>query len=141
MRFFRILIVLILIMSLLTFGATNDGFIQQLPLFARYRFRAFLYAVRSLGYNIIITSGLRTAAEQNRLHAINPKNAKGGGSSHETGKALDLNFTKGAIHLRKASPLEDWNNSGIPALAAFFGIKWGGTAYKTYYDPVHFELT
>jgi hypothetical protein len=126
--------------SALSFGVANDSYLNKLPVLSRFRFRAFLYACRALGYNPIVTSGLRTTAQQARLVAINPKNAKAGTSTHEKGIAIDLNFVKGAIHLKKASPKADWDKTGIPALALFFGVKWGGTAFANYYDPVHFEL-
>ncbi len=138
--FIYIIVVTLIIVFETSFGAVNDGFLNKLPLGSRFRFRAFLFAVRALGYNIIVTSGLRTAAEQNALHKLNPKNAKAGNSTHERGLALDLNLVKGGLWLKKASPREEWEKTGVPALAAFFGISWGGSAFPNYYDPVHFEL-
>lgn len=51
----------------------------------------------------------------------------------------DINATNGTSYLRKASSKEAWEATGIPNIARDMGIRWGGD-FKTYYDPVHFDL-
>jgi hypothetical protein len=119
-------------------SATANRFLAALPVLNRIRFRAFLLACQARGWEPIITSGVRDAAAQERLHKQNPKNPKTVGT-HD-GRALDLNFVKGKIHLKKATPAAEWRASGIIAIAKSLGIKWGGEIFKTYYDPVHFQL-
>jgi hypothetical protein len=121
-----------------TFGLANDAKLKLLPASNRVRFAAFLVACKAMGWAPIITSGVRTATQQAGLNAANPKNPVKVGT-HD-GRALDLNFIKGNIHLKKASPAAEWRASGIIALAKTLGIKWGGEIFKTYYDPVHFQL-
>jgi hypothetical protein len=133
-----LLIGFLLFIIFMALSATNNAKLALLPALNRARFNVFLLVCVALGWTPIITSGFRTSTEQARLHKANPKNPKNVGT-HD-GRALDLNFVKGKIHLKKATPAAEWRASGLIALAKRMGIKWGGEIFKNYYDPVHFQL-
>lgn len=101
-------------------------------------FRDFIYELEDNGWQVIITQSWRNFLVQERLHKQNPKNAAPGNSSHEYGFAIDINAKKGTIHLKKATPKQEWIDSGIPAIAEKYGLRWGGN-FLTYYDPIHFD--
>lgn len=109
--------------------------------FAR-RLRACIEdAPRAIGYDVVITSGFRTYAEQAALHAQNPSNARPGTSRHESGIAADVNLINRQTGqaVRKADSLAKWRATGWPALCAKHGLIWHGT-FGSYHDPVHVEL-
>jgi hypothetical protein len=124
---------------MITFGTANDVHLKSLPFISRLRFAAFLFAVSALGWRIIITSSVRSFAQQSRLFQANNKNARPGTSTHERGLALDINLIKGAVWLKKETPREVWLASKVPQLAKMLGMKWGGD-FVGYSDAVHFEL-
>lgn len=102
-------------------------------------FTTFLNRVKSeLGYDVIITQSYRSIYTQTRLHKENSKNAIGGYSAHNYGFAIDVNFIKGNIQLKKASDSKSWLDSGIIKIAKECGLRWGGD-FKGYYDPIHFD--
>lgn len=110
----------------------------------RWRARLFISLLLALGWTVRITDGRRTAAEQNRLHLLNPSNPAATAANpgkHLTGDALDVNlFRKGSGWLRMATPRAAWVASGVPFLAGLCLIAWGGN-FQTYGpngDPVHF---
>jgi hypothetical protein len=140
MRVLFVLICFIVAFMCQELGTQNDAMLAALPLLSRLRFKAFLLLCLAKGWTVLITSGLRTAAQQNALHAKDSRNAVAGHSSHEVGHAIDLNFSKDGVYLRKATDKATWEKSGIPAIAKTLGITWGGTAFKTLYDPVHFQI-
>jgi hypothetical protein len=93
-------------------------------------------------YRILITSGYRSFAEQVILKAQNNSNASPGKSLHNYGLAIDLNIQNGSgtVIASKHSSDSTWYNTGIVTLANKKGITWGGTAFGTYKDRVHFGL-
>jgi hypothetical protein len=108
------------------------------------RFDAFIREVETTTpWRVYVTSAYRSAEEQAELHDDNPKNARSGKSKHQLGRAIDLNlFTDAKIWsswVRKKTPKKIWESTTVPAIAQKHSLKWGGN-FKTYYDPVHFEL-
>jgi hypothetical protein len=106
--------------------------------------RALINRVQDrLGLKMFITSGYRTYAEQAKLHAQNPNNAKPGTSSHNFGFAFDVNVRdkSGNIILRKSSTSKQWKDSGVIDIAKELGMLWGGDGlFGGYHDPVHFFI-
>lgn len=115
-------------------------YIEQLHKKAQFKFSKLIDRIeKETDYNVIITDGYRTFADQQKEHEIDPRNPPAGDGFHVYGLAIDINATNGTSYLRKASSKEDWENSGIPNIAREMGFRWGGD-FKTYYDPVHFDL-
>jgi hypothetical protein len=94
-------------------------------------------------WNVAINSGLRSEDEQEALKKQNSKNASANRSKHVKGKAIDLNlYQKGWFprnFLKKSDTKSAWEKTGVPEIAKNMGLKWGGD-FKTYHDPVHFEV-
>ena len=104
----------------------------------RQLFQDFYFEVTALGWNIIITQSYRSIAYQNMLHRKDLRNAIGGLSAHNYGFAIDINCTKGNLHLKKDSTAKEWIDSGIVAIAKKHGLRWGGD-FNNYFDPIHFD--
>lgn len=97
-----------------------------------------------LGLTALATSGYRTYEEQEKLHQLNPNNAKAGYSHHNFGLAIDINVKdkNGKIFLLKNTSDNSWIKSGVVELAKQLGLKWGGAgAFGNYRDPIHFYIT
>ena len=94
-------------------------------------------------WNVLLTSGYRTIKEQEILNRKDPRNADAGQSKHNFGKAIDLNLYQNTWitgkWLMKSSTKNRWEYSGILKIAQKHNLKWGGH-FKSYYDPVHFEV-
>ena len=94
-------------------------------------------------WKVLIISGLRTKDEQIQLKRDNPRNASFKKSRHVMGRAIDINLYKreglGIVWLKKGSSLGLWRKSKVPEIARKHRLLWGGT-YRTYHDPVHFEI-
>jgi hypothetical protein len=105
-------------------------------------FTQFLLQVQSLGYKIIFNNGIRSYAEQ--LDQFNSNPAQYGNkipsanAPHVRGYAIDINIvnSQGFIYL-KSSSKNDWEKTGVPALARRQGFKWGGDFALA--DCVHFQ--
>ena len=70
--------------------------------------------------------------------SYNPKNAEPGKSNHNYGMSVDMNVTTpSGLVLRKKGDKPNWEQSGIPQLAAQYGINWGGN-FSSYEDNIHF---
>lgn len=88
------------------------------------------------GYTLIVTQGLRTFAEQDKLYLKRPRvtKAKGGQSNHNYGLSVDLAFvTNGKL---------DWTDSlylKIGKWSKNAGLAWGGN-WKSFRDLPHVEL-
>lgn len=117
----------------------QEKYIAQLNKQVRFKFEKFIERVeKETDYNVIITSGYRTFAEQQKQYEADPENnPKPGRSMHNYGLALDINAVSGTSYLRKSSSIAAWEKSGIPKIAREMGFTWGGD-FKTYHDPVHF---
>ena len=108
------------------------------------RFDQFISEIEKSGeWKVLIISGLRTKDEQIQLKRENPRNASFKKSRHVLGRAIDINLYKrsglGIDWLKKGSSLSSWRKSKIPEIASKHRLLWGGT-YRTYHDPVHFEI-
>ena len=116
--------------------------------------KALIYLAYENGFGeVVIISGYRTQAEQERLHrkykarkAAHPKGPRskwglpaacGTCSRHRFGFAIDLNFyDPSGKFVRSDNDKRDWE--GFVQIADAIGLTWGGTFAQ--YDPVHFEL-
>tara|TARA_R100001015_G_C4635188_1_gene203945 strand:+ start:350 stop:1678 length:1329 start_codon:yes stop_codon:yes gene_type:complete len=94
---------------------------------------------------VIITSGYRTVAQQQKLHdeyvargRTGLPAACGTCSRHTNGFALDLNFFWNGTLITSKMNKQVWERSGFVAIAKSLGLEWGGEYTK--YDPVHFQL-
>ena len=94
---------------------------------------------RKTSYRVLVTSGNRSHAAQERLYAQNKKNAKPGRSPHQHQRAMDINLVSLRGLVRKSDSKETWEATGVPELARDLGFRWGGD-FRTYHDPVHFEV-
>ena len=113
------------------------------PIYAD-RFDRFIKEIEKNGeWKVLIISGLRTKDEQIQLKRDNPRNASFKKSRHVLGRAIDINLYKrvglSIVWLKKGSSLGLWRKSKVPEIARKDRLLWGGT-YRTYHDPVHFEI-
>ncbi len=90
-------------------------------------------------YVVYITSGHRSTVHQKKLYAQNSKNAKPGSSPHEFKRALDINLIGPFGWIRKSDSIDTWKRTTVPSIAKTLGFRWGGD-FKSYHDPVHFDL-
>ncbi|ARP44611.1 Peptidoglycan L-alanyl-D-glutamate endopeptidase CwlK (plasmid) [Geobacillus thermodenitrificans] len=109
--------------------------------------RKLIRAAHSEGIYIIITQGLRTIEEQNRLYAQGRTkpgrivtNARGGYSYHNFGLAFDFcvcNVVNGKL-------VTSWNLDQrwfrVGQLGKSLGLEWGGD-WKSFKDYPHFQYT
>lgn len=98
--------------------------------------RCLVVAARGEGIVIVVTSGLRTYAEQDALFAQRPKvtNARGGYSNHNFGIAFDVTI------FAEGEPVwESPHYKVVGRLGQQLGLEWGG-AWTTFKDEPHFEL-
>lgn len=100
-----------------------------------------LASMKALGYEMRITQGFRSIAEQNALYAQGRTkpgqivtNAKGGESFHNYGMSLDVVFRKQGYNV----PNTVWETFGI--IAEQNGFEWGGR-WTTFVDKPHIQLT
>ncbi len=108
------------------------------------RFNCFIAAIeKETAWKVEIISGLRSKEAQIQLKRDNPRNAPVNKSRHVLGRAIDLNLYKRVglrlVKLKKANSKNAWLATRVPEIALRYGILWGGT-YKSYHDPVHFEV-
>ena len=77
------------------------------------------------------------------LQRENPSNASVNKSRHVLGRAIDINqYQRNGLRrmwLKKFNSKRDWRNTGVVKIAAKYKLLWGGT-YRSYHDPVHFEI-
>lgn len=96
------------------------------------------------GVHVVILSGTRTYAEQNKLFALRPKvtNAHGGQSNHNFGSAVDVGLFKDGKYLTGANAAEDKSYSDFAQLvkAQVHDIEWGGD-WASFKDKPHFQYT
>lgn len=115
-------------------------YISQLNKKVQNKFSRFIDRVeKETDYNVIITSGYRTFAEQQNEHLDDSSNPAPGYSIHNYGLGLDINAVADTSYLRKSTSKEKWEQSGIPNIARDMGFTWGGD-FVSYYDPVHIGL-
>lgn len=117
-----------------------ERYIKDLHPKAQDRFRHFLIEISNMGFEIVLTSGYRDFFKQYKLKKKNKKNASAGHSTHNYGIAIDFNvIDSNKKWYKKSTPKSQWLKTGIPQLAEELGFRWGGS-FKTYYDPIHFDL-
>jgi hypothetical protein len=107
-------------------------------------FSRFIDEIESqTGWSVLIISGLRSRERQRELLRENSKNASIDKSRHVLGRAIDINLYKKnwlwRIWLKKYNSRKDWNKSGVVKISEKYGLLWGGN-YRSYHDPVHFEI-
>ena len=94
-------------------------------------------------WNVLIISGLRSREKQKELLRENSKNAAIDKSRHVLGRAIDINLYQRnwlwRIWLKKYNSSRDWRNTGVVRISEKHGLLWGGS-YRSYHDPVHFEI-
>ena len=120
---------------------TVDRVLQDINVTARPDFRKFLKTIESnyKGYTLQINSVGRTIEEQKSLAERNEL-ATQRVSTHNFNTAIDMNVilptgeTLGLTTNRAA-----WINTGLPDLAKFYNLRWGGD-FSTGYDPIHFDF-
>lgn len=112
---------------------------------ASYRtFKNFINDIESkTDWNVKIISGLRSREKQKELMRENSKNASVGKSRHVMGRAIDINLYQKnwlwRVWLKKFNSKKDWRNTGVVKISEKYGLLWGGS-YRSYHDPVHFEI-
>jgi hypothetical protein len=94
-------------------------------------------------WSVEIISGLRSREKQKELQRENAKNASVDKSRHVLGRAIDINLYQKnwlwRIWLKKFNSKRDWRNTGVVKISEKYGLLWGGS-YRSYHDPVHFEI-
>ena len=104
--------------------------------------REFLYQCKNAGYDLRITSGFRSFAEQQALYDQGRKdktkpivtNAKPGQSQHNFGKAFDVCFLG-----KEPYPNDDKKWKAIADIGKSLGLK-PGYYFKKFVDKPHFEI-
>lgn len=118
----------------------QERYIKGLHKKVQNKFRRFIDRVEAeTDYNVIVTDGYRTFAEQQKEYLADNSNPAPGHSTHNFGLSLDINAVADTSYLRKATSKETWEKSGIPQIARDMGFTWGGD-FVSYYDPVHIGL-
>ncbi len=94
-------------------------------------------------WNVVIISGLRSKAKQKELLRENSRNASVDKSRHVLGRAIDINLYRKnwlwRVWLKKFNSKKEWRNTGVVRISEKYGLLWGGS-YRSYHDPVHFEI-
>lgn len=98
--------------------------------------RALIQKAAAKGWKFVITSGLRTYAEQDALFNKRPQvtKARGGFSNHNFGLAFDVTLFSGSKPVWD-SPLYD----AVVVIATELGLEWGGS-WKSFKDKPHYQL-
>jgi len=98
---------------------------------------------KETGWSVVIISGYRSKEKQKELVHENSKNAAIDKSRHVMGRAIDINLYKHnwlwRVWLKKFNSGKDWRNTGVVRISEKYGLLWGGN-YRSYHDPVHFEI-
>ncbi len=141
------LLALVLLLSrFMTFNAATESKISTLSPLFKLRLRVFLALVKkNFGYEPLITSARRTAAQQAALHLLdnrNPAPNLARPDTHMRGEAADIDFFKdGLLVLGKHTPAALW--APVVAISDGLGLTWGGRFHtKTgalYADNNHFD--
>jgi hypothetical protein len=138
--FLLFFIPLFIVLKMYTFSAVVEYQLHSLDVWFAFRVRSWLLLVRTLlGYDVLIVSGRRTAAEQALLHLQDARNPSPTArpDSHMQGLAVDVNFFKGGANvLRKSSSAAEWRP--VVILAQLCGLRWGGN-FIGYPDNNHFD--
>lgn len=121
--------------------ARHEQYLKDAHPKARGIFRRFIREIENkTGFKVQITSLYRTPEHQARLYAEDNRNARPYYSMHNYGLAIDMILSKDGTEIRKATPREAWERTGVPAIANKYGLIWGAD-FAGYYDPVHFDVS
>ena len=94
-------------------------------------------------WTVLIISGLRSKEKQKELLRENSRNASAEKSRHVLGRAIDINLYRKnwlwRVWLKKYNAKKEWRNTGVVKISDRYGLLWGGS-YRSYHDPVHFEI-
>lgn len=119
----------------------NEQIISKLKPRVQRMARDFVAKMKLAGYELLITSGLRTYEEQDKLYAQGRTtpgaivtNAKGGQSFHNFGVALDC------VPIINGKP--NWNSpyTLTSKIGKECGFEWGGD-FTSIVDKPHFQYT
>ena len=119
--------------------------LKQLNPVARKKFEQLIAAIQAKGYTVKVNSSYRSFARQNQIKNNpndpdhDPNAATPGYSYHNWGLALDLQVSKDGVTYGKSTSDALWLATGIPQLAKTLGMRWGGDAFGSYQDAVHFD--
>jgi hypothetical protein len=136
-----VIVIALVVMISRALGRSNDPnwkFLRTMEPDARKTFEAFLNGIKRLGYIPVIRESNRSAKQQAYYHKQDKRNPPPGKTSHEIGKAVDMDIYKNGKVLSKHTPKALWLNTGVPNLAQSLGIRWGGN-FKGYADNNHFD--
>jgi hypothetical protein len=120
----------------------NDDRLVDLEPQAQQAFNELIIRFEKNSYwRIEIVSARRTKERQAKLKEENANNASPETSKHVKGLAIDINLYHPYTfeRLKKSSTKIEWQETKIHLLAEDLQIEWGGN-YRTYHDPVHFEI-
>jgi len=123
---------------------TNEGFILLLHQSIQLSARDFLYRANEEGFDLQITQGLRTMAEQDALYSRGRTApgaivtyARGGSSWHNFGLAFDVMFRGVSwAEMNGRQWLPKWMRIG--EIGEAVGLEWGGRWTKPV-DLPHFQ--
>jgi hypothetical protein len=118
--------------------------IEEVDVNSYRTFSRFIDEIESrTGWSVVIISGLRSREKQRELLRENSKNAAIDKSRHVMGRAIDINLYQKnwlwRVWLKKYNSSRDWRNTGVVRISDKYGLLWGGN-YRSYHDPVHFEI-
>ena len=117
----------------------NERHLQQMGT-NEEKFRQLFKQIHTKCWCVVyVTSSYRSTAKQKELYKHNHKNAKPGRSPHEFKRAMDINLLTFGGWVRKRDSVDVWKATGAPAVAKKMGFRWGGN-FKSYHDPVHFDV-
>jgi hypothetical protein len=106
-------------------------------------FRGFFNEIESTTpYKITFISAFRGWADSVKIWNTNEKVkacCQPGQDYHFFGLAADISLAGDNKVLNLNSPKQDWESSGIRAIAKKYKMQWG-INFTNYYDPVHFAL-
>jgi hypothetical protein len=120
----------------------NDDRLTDLEPVAQQAFSELINRFeKNSDWRIEIISARRTKERQAELKKENSKNAAPENSKHVRGLAIDINLYNPYTfqRLKKSDSKSAWQETGIHLLAEHLQLEWGGN-YRTYHDPVHFEI-
>lgn len=120
--------------------------INQLNPAVKLKFAQFIDKIQKMGYKVQVNSSYRPFKRQAEIKydekdpSHDPNAATPGYSLHNYGLALDLQVSKNGITYGKSTSDALWLSTGIPQLAKSMGMRWGGDAFGSYQDAVHFDI-
>jgi len=143
-------------------NSQQENYVKDLHVAVKPLFRKLIFEVQKQSkYTVLVTSGYRTFAQQQKQKDADERNATPGYSLHNYGLAIDFVLIKGNFNsktghydaeIRKNSAYinginytdqdtvkQFWIDSGAPAIGKQLGFSWGGN-FNNYFDPVHFDL-